>query len=57
MIQASEAVEYHENFEILCERFEQWMQDAENQLGKHTSTNDLKSSYDIEEHYKSIEVL
>ena len=56
MIQASEAVEYHEHFEIISERFNQWMTDAENRLEKHTSTNEMKSDYIVEEHYRSVEV-
>ncbi|CAF4608424.1 unnamed protein product, partial [Rotaria sp. Silwood2] len=57
LMQASEAVEYHEHFETISERFHQWMTDAENQLEKHTSTNEMKSDYVIEEHYRSVEDL
>ncbi len=53
MLQASEAVEYHEHFETLFERYEQWMKDAESRLAKHS---EMKSDYDIEEHYRSVEV-
>ncbi len=56
MIQAAEAVEYHENLEKISDRFDRWMTDAENQLEKHTSTTEMKSDYAIEEHYRSVEV-
>jgi hypothetical protein len=32
------------------------MKDAESRLEKHTAANEIKSDYDIEEHYRSIEV-
>ncbi len=56
MIQAAEAVEYHENLEKISDRFDRWMTDAENQLEKHTSTTEMKSDYAIDEHYRSVEV-
>ena len=55
-MQASEAVEYHEHLETISDRFEQWMTNAENQLEEHTSTNEMKSDYVIDEHYRSVEV-
>ena len=49
-------MEYHEQFEILFERYTRWMKDAESRLAKHTSSGGMESDYDIEEHYRSIEV-
>lgn len=56
LIQASEAVEYHEHFESLFERYNQWMKDAEHRLEKLTSTIENRSNYDIEQYYRNIEV-
>ncbi len=56
MIQVSEAVEYHEHFETLFERYDQWMNDAESRLEKYTTIDEIKSDYDIEQYYRSIEV-
>ena len=32
------------------------MADAENRLEQHTSTNEMRTDYAIEEHYRSVEV-
>ena len=56
LIQALEAVEYHEHFESLFDRYNQWMKDAEHRLEKLTSTIENRSNYDIEQYYRNIEV-
>jgi hypothetical protein len=56
LIQASEAVEYHEHFETTLERFNQWITDAEYRLDKHNSSNEIKSDHAVEERYRSVEV-
>lgn len=55
-MQLSEAVEYHEQFQTLIERLDQWMADVEARLEKHTGTDGRQSDYAIEEHYESVEV-
>lgn len=55
-MQLSEAVEYHEQFQTLIERLDQWMTDVEARLEKHTGTDGRQSDYAIEEHYESVEV-
>ncbi|CAF1532363.1 unnamed protein product, partial [Adineta steineri] len=55
LIQASEAVKYHAEFDEISQRFNQWITDAENQLEQHTSTNEIESNYAIDEHYRSVE--
>ncbi|CAF3946868.1 unnamed protein product, partial [Rotaria magnacalcarata] len=55
LLHASEAAEYHEHFETISERFHLWMADAENRLEQHTSTNEMRTDYAIEEHYRSVE--
>ncbi|CAM4782634.1 unnamed protein product, partial [Rotaria magnacalcarata] len=57
LLHASEAAEYHEHFETISERFHLWMADAENRLEQHTSTNEMRTDYAIEEHYRSVEDL
>lgn len=57
LLQASEAVDYHEQFETLTERYNHWMTDAESRLAKFTTTNDAnQSDTAIDEHCRHIEV-
>ncbi|CAF3804026.1 unnamed protein product [Adineta steineri] len=57
LIQVSEAVKYHAEFDEISQRFNQWITDVENQLEQHTSTNEIESNYAIDEHYRSVENL
>lgn len=57
LIQATEAVEYHEHFDGLFERYNQWIKDAEHRLDKLITTIENHPNYDLEQHYRSIEVM
>jgi len=52
LIQMSESVEYHEHFEVLAERYNQWMTEAESRLEKYMTNNENA----LDEHYRNLEV-